>query len=364
MKKIQWWEPVIGDSEGRLIAEVLESNFVNDGAVTTAFEARVAALTGCKHAVAVTSGTCALFCAMATLDIGHGDEVVVPDSTFIATVNAVSMTGATPVLADIDPLSLTLYPESFERVITPRTKAVIPVHVSGRSADLAAIGGIAEAHDVEVIEDAAEAFMSKVGGRFLGTVGRLGCLSFSPLKIITTGQGGMVLTNDDDLHRLLLQLKDQGRPVRGTAVDIPIPTIGYNFKFTNIQAALGLGQLENLDWRMKRLTRHYRGFAEGLAGIDQVVLPGFRTEEGELPLWTDILVERRDKLHAFLGERNIDCRPFWKPIHSQPCYQADGARFPATEEAMSRALWLPAAFSLNEEDIVAVCDAIGEFYEA
>ncbi len=363
IKTIPWWDPVIGDTEYRRVADVLASNFINDGRTTTEFENRIASLLGCKHAVAVTNGTSALFAAMAALGIGPGDEVIIPDATFIATANAVCMAGAMPVLADIEPLSMTLCPAAFERAITPRTKAVIPVHVSGRAADLESIVQIADSHGIALIEDAAEAFMSKVGGRYLGTAGMMGCFSFSPLKLITTGQGGMVVTDDEALHGRLRQIKDQGRPAHSSGTDDIIPSVGYNFKLTNLQAAVGLGQLETLDWRMERLARNYRFFDERLAEIDGIVIPGFRVDEGELPLWTDVLAERRDELADFLKARGIDCRRFWIPIHTQPSFRAGDKAFPNTIAAMPKALWLPAAFNLTDSELDYVCFHIRAFYE-
>ena len=362
-RQIPWWEPLIGDSAQRLVHDVVASNFVNDGEVTTAFENKIAGLLGCKYAVGVTSGTCALFCSLKALDIGVGDEVIVPDATFIATVHAVTMTGATPVLVDIDPRSLTMAPQSFERAITNRTRAVIPVHVSGRAADMRSIMRIADDRGVAVVEDAAEAFMSKANNRYLGTIGKLGCFSFSPLKVITTGQGGLVVTDDAGLHGRLREIKDQGRRVRSTGVDTTISAVGYNFKLTNMQTALGLGQLENLEWRLQQMRRLYRGYAKGLAGIKQVTLPGFNVDEGELPLWTDALAERRDDLNAFLKVRGIDCRTFWKPIHTQPAYRASDSNFPHAVDSLAKAIWLPAAFSLTDADVATVCSAIAEFYD-
>ena len=172
---------------------------------------------------------------------GVGDEVIVPDVTFIATANAVTLTGASPVLVDIDPRTLTLDPQRTERAITTRTKAIVPVHVSGRAADLGAIMDIAQRHGLLVVEDAAEAFLSKHDGKCLGTFGIAGCFSLSPNKTVTTGQGGLVVTDDDRLHVRLRELKDQGRPVRGTGGDDAHDSVGFNFKFTNLQAAIGLG---------------------------------------------------------------------------------------------------------------------------
>ena len=188
---IPWWNPQVGPNEYANLHDVLDSNYLNDGDVTTRFEREISTLVGAKHAVGVTSGTSALFLSLAALGIGHGDEVIVPDMTFIATANAVTLTGAVPVLVDVDPATLNISPEAFEKAITGRTRAVMPVHVSGRSADLSAIAMIAEKHGLAVVEDAAEALASFHDGQALGTIGIAGCLSFSPNKTIMTGQGGM-----------------------------------------------------------------------------------------------------------------------------------------------------------------------------
>ena len=358
---ISWWVPQVGTREYDLIREVLDSNFLNDGEVTTRFEQQIAALLGAKHAVAVTSGTAALFLALAASGIGHGDEVIVPDVTFIATANAVTLAGATPVLVDVDPATLNMDPEAMAGAITPRTRAVVPVHVSGRSADLTAIADVTARHGLVVIEGAAEALMSAVGARYLGTFGKAGCLSFSPNKTITTGQGGMVLTDDDELHVRLRELKDQGRPVRGTGGDDVHHSVGFNFKLTNLQAAVGLAQLAYLPERVERLKQMYRRYVEGLGGLDGIRLPGFRLETGESPQWVDAVVERRDDLDRYLLSRNIHCRRFWFPLHTQGPYRRPDDEFPNSTRVASRALWLPSAFTLSDGDIDTVCGSIQEF---
>ena len=360
---IPWWEPQIGEIERGLVLDVLSSNYVNDGQMTTRFEDSVAGLLGCRHAIGVTNCTSALFLALAALDVGPGDEVVVPDVTFIATVNAVSMTGARPILVDVDAATLTMSPAAFAAAVTPRTRAVIPVHVSGRAADLGEIMRIAGNHGIAVVEDAAEAFMSSLNGRFLGTFGRLGCLSFSPMKLITTGQGGMVVTDDDALHLRLRQLKDQGRPVRGTGGDDSHPVVGYNFKLTNIQAAVGVGQLETIGWRMDRVRQIYGIYQDRLGGLNGVTLLPFRVEAGELPMWVDVIVEDRGRLVEFLREHGVDCRPYWQPIHAQQSYRSSDAGFPNSTSLMPRALWLPSALSISDADVVRVCDLIRQFLQ-
>jgi perosamine synthetase len=350
-----------GAEEARVIG-VLRSNYLNDGDVTTEFEGRIAGLFGAAHAVATTSGTTAIFLALAAAGAGPGDEVIVPDVTFIATANAVRLTGATPVLVDIDPRTLNLDPEQVRDSITPRTRAIVPVHVSGRSADMPALLSIAAARGLAVVEDAAEALLSEVNGRKLGTVGTAGCLSFSPNKTITTGQGGMVLTDDAAFAARLRALKDHGRPVRGTGGNDEHATLGFNFKLTNLQAAVGLAQAGLLEPRVARLRQMYRLYRDGLQGIAEVRLPGFDVDRGEAPQWVDAVVERRDALVAHLLERGIHCRPFWYPLHSQQPYRRPDAQFPHSSRLMPNAVWLPTALSLTDQDVATVCRTIREFY--
>ena len=360
--QIPWWRPETGDREREAVSRVLDSNYLNDGDVTAEFERRLAARLDCRHAVAVTSGTAALFVSLAALGAQHGDEVVVPDVTFIATANAVTLAGATPVLADVDPATLGIAPAALVRAITPRTKAVIPVHVSGRAAAIERIVEIADAHGIAVIEDAAEALGSRRRGRCLGTFGRAGCFSFSPNKTITTGQGGLIVTDDDALAVRLRELKDQGRPVRGTGGNDVHASVGFNFKLTNLQAAVGLGQLSRIDARSERLRNIYRAYRAALAGIEPVHLLPFDVDGGETPQWIDALVDDRDRLVEHLKTAGIDCRPFWFPIHTQQPYRQPDQAFPHAIQVASRALWLPSAFSMTDDDVGTVCQRIREFY--
>ena len=214
-KKIVWWQPQIGKTERRLINQVLDDNYINEGGLTTEFEEKLAKLLGVKQVIATTSGTVAIFLALKALGVGPGDEVIVPDITFVATANAVDLCGAKPILVDIDPLTLNISPDTVTKAITSRTKAIVPVHYSGRAAKMDQILKIAKKHHLVVVEDAAEALLSKYKGRYLGTLGNAGCFSFSPNKTITTGQGGAIVTNDNKLATKLRGLKNQGRPPEG-----------------------------------------------------------------------------------------------------------------------------------------------------
>jgi perosamine synthetase len=360
-RKIPWWVPEIGATEYELIKGVLDSNYINDGEVTEQFERSLAALLEVKYAVAVTSGTAAIALGLAGLGVGIGDEVLVPDITFIATANAVKLAGAQPVLVDVDPSTLNIDPDAAEHALTARTRAIVPVHVSGRAAAMDTILALAQRHELFVVEDAAEGFVSRHGSRYLGTLGHAGCLSFSPNKTIMTGQGGAVLTDDERLYVRLRELKDQGRPVRGTGGDDIHHSVGYNFKFTNLQAAVGLAQLTYLETRLARMKRTYSIYANRLQNLKGIRLPGFCLDGGECPQWTDAIVERRDDLDRFLLARNVHCRRFWFPIHTQIPYRQPDELFPNSSALGPHAIWLPSAFTLSDADVNDVCDYIQEF---
>lgn len=360
MKKIAWWQPQIGSEEKILITQVLENNFPNEGNLTSKFEQRVTDLLHIKYGVAVTSGTVAIYLSLKALGISYGDEVIVPDITFIATANAVEMCGARPVLVDIEPERMTIDPQAITRAITKNTKAIIPVHVSGRAPNMDAIIEIADANDLCVVEDAAEAFMSKYSGRYLGTIGEVGCFSFSPAKTITTGQGGMIVTNNQEIFLKVKELKDQGRPRRGTGGDDIHYSVGYNFKYTDLQAALGIGQLAYLESRLERMRRNYCLYSERLKETNGIEI--FCFKDDEIPQWTDAFVEKRDKLDKYLSSKGIECRRYWLPLHRQKPYSLPNACFPNSTKLSPEALWLPSAFTLCDSDIDFVCDHIKKFF--
>lgn len=358
MDFIPFCMPEVGEEESALVVEVLRSNFLNDGDVTSRFEQELAQRLGCRYAVAVTSGTAAIFVALAAAGVGPGDEVIVPDVTFVATANAVSLAGARTVLLDVEPSGLTLDPARVRAALTTRTRAIVPVHVSGRAASMEELLQIAEENNLVLIEDAAEALMSVHRGRCLGTWGDAGCFSFSPNKTITTGQGGLVVTDRDDLHVRLRELKDQGRPVRGTGGGDQHDSIGFNFKFTNLQAAVGLGQLTRLDSRLQRMREIFRCYERELAGVNSLRLLPFDIERGEVPQWIDAFVERRDELCEYLLKRGIQCRPFWFPMHTHLPYDLPDESYPVSTARIPHAVWLPSAFTLTDADVLRVCGHI------
>ncbi len=355
--------PQVGTpNERKWITHALDTNFINEGPLATEFEKQIAARVGTKFAIAVPSCTTGIFLALKAAGVKPGDEVIVPDITFIATANAVDLCGAKPILVDIDPKTLTISIEAAKKAITSKTKAIAPVHVTGRAADMKAILALAAEHGLVVVEDAAEALMSQHEGQYLGTFGNAGCFSFSPNKTITTGQGGMIVTNDEQLATKIRALKNHGIPTRGTGGNDLHATIGYNFRMTDLQAAIGLGQLDFLEERVSRMKRHYELYSKELAGVPEVTLYPCNIAGGAVPQWTDIVLEKRDELDTYLHEQNIDCRKYWFPIHQQVAYQLPDDAFPNSTRFSPRSLWLPSAFTLKDEEIMEVCRAIKQFF--
>jgi perosamine synthetase len=355
---IPWFQPEMTGAELGRLAEVLDRNFLNDGPLTREFERQVAQRAGVPYAVAVTSGTAAITLALMAKGIGPGDEIIVPDLTFVATANAARLTGGTVVLADVEPVRFALAPEAVASRLTPRTRAVVPVDVNGRGADYRWLEPFCREHGLALVCDAAEAFGSAFDGKPLGSFGDAACFSFSPNKTITTGQGGVVVTRHEDVYHRLLELKDQGRRQRGTGGDDLHPVIGFNFKFTDLQAAVGLAQLGAFDARVAHARKRDRWYKDALDGLPGIVFPDISSEPGETRQWTDVLIERRDDVRRELDRRKIGVRAFWFPIHRQDPYRVDDEAFPNSLRASGQGLWLPSHFHLSEEEVGRVADAV------
>lgn len=360
-KQIPWHLPFTGEEEKNLVCKVIDDQFLNDGAYTRAFEKMFCEYTGAKYAVGVTSGTASIVVALLACGIEPGDEVIVPDFMFIATANAVRLIGAKPVFVDINQHDFSIDAGQIEKQITKKTKAIIPVHINGRRADMEAINRIAQTHGISVIEDAAQALGSFWNGRHLGTEGIVGCFSFAPTKIITTGQGGMAVTNKESVYRRMVELKDQGRFHRGTGGDDLHPVLGYNFKLTNLQAAVGVAQMERLPGRVARIREVFTLYEAMLKDLKGFLIVPIKIEKGISPQWVDALCDDRNELVAYLSQREIGTRNFWFSIHSQAPYQHSGD-FPNATHVSRRGLWLPCDCRITDEEIVYVCEEIRKFY--
>jgi perosamine synthetase len=288
----------------------------------------------------------------------------VPDLTFVATANAVLLAGAEPVLADVRRDDFTLDPAAVADVVTSKTRAIVPVHVNGRGGSIAEIVALADRHGLTVVEDAAEALGSRHAGRPLGSFGRAAAFSFAPTKVVTTGQGGVVVTDDPSIVHRLRELKDQGRATRGTGGADHHPVAGFNFKLTNLQAAVGLVQLDQLDERLAHLRTLEDWYEDELGDVEQdVALVGGDRAGGERHGWVDVLARDRDALAEHLRRRGADPREFWLPLHTQPPFAAPAESFPNATHVSASGLWLPSALSLTREHVATVGAAVREFVQ-
>jgi len=355
-------EPVLTGNELAYVSDCITSGWVSSiGQYVTRFEQDFARFCGVKHGVATSNGTTALHLALVVLGIGPGDEVIVPSLTFIATANAVAYTGARPVFADSEPRTWNLDPADVARKVTPRTRAIIPVHVYGHPADMEAINAIARQHNLLVIEDAAEAHGAEFKGRRVGSLGHVAAFSFYGNKIITTGEGGMLTTNDDDLADRARQLRDHAMSSTRRYWHF---AIGYNYRLTNIQAALGVAQMERVEEFIARKRAIARLYNELLDGTPGVILPVEEPWAVNVYWMYSILVAEsacisRDELAAHMRMRGVDSRPFFHPIHTLPPYAA-GQSLPVAERLARQGINLPSSAALSDDDVHRVVQVIHE----
>jgi perosamine synthetase len=340
--------PDVGEAELAEIRDVLESGQLTMGSKVAEFEGLLAHAVGVEHAVAVSSGTAALHLAVLALGLGPGDEVLVPAYTFPATGNVVALCGATPVLVDVDPLTMNMDPAEAARRVTARTKAVLAVHLFGRPAPLESYPAL------PVIEDAAGALGASRGGRPCGSLGAVGCFSFHPRKIVTTGEGGALTTSDAGLAEALRSLRHHGWSPSDSYADLPRPA--FNYRLSDVLCALGIPQLRRLDDLHAAYERIAAGYAERLGGLD-VVLPS--TDSGDIHGWQAyvIQVERRDEVMAGLRAQGIQCQIGTYGLHRLGAYRDQGD-FPGADAAFERALALPLHPRLADGELDRVAAAL------
>ena len=333
------------------------------------FERAFADYLGVRYAMALPSCTSGLHLALAALGVGPGDEVVVPDVTWIASSAPVSYVGATPVFADVDERTWCLSADSFAACVTPRTKAVIPVDLYGNQPDWAAVRAVAAEHGIAVVEDAAEAVGSEYNGRKAGTFGRVGVFSFHGSKTLTTGEGGLLATDDAELFARAQFLRDHGRKP-GDKMFFN-HEVAYKYKMSSMQAALGLAQLERIEELVAHKRDIYRWYAEELAGLDGVTLnyeaPGTKNVYWMVTVILDPRFGlRKEQLMARFAERNIDCRPFFHPLSSIPAYrdtpqaEAARARNHVSYRVSPYGLNLPSGMDMTEAKVGRVCATLRE----
>ncbi|MBT4120393.1 MAG: DegT/DnrJ/EryC1/StrS family aminotransferase [Candidatus Peribacter sp.] len=351
-------EPLITDAAKLYVADAMDTGWISSaGPCVEKFEEAFAKFIGVKHAIFTNSGTSALHTAARTLNIGPGDEVIIPNFTMIASPFSVMYTGATPVFVDIDPETLNIDAALIEAKITDRTKAIMPVHIYGLPCDMDPILEIAAKHNLAIIEDAAEVHGAEYKGKKCGSIGTINAFSFYGNKIITTGEGGMITTDDDALAKRARWLKDLAHsPTKRFRHE----ELGFNYRPTNLQAAVGLGQLEAIDDLLERKRSMAALYKEGLSGIEGLRLPQEKDYATHVYWMYAVMVESgRDELCARLKEKGVDTREFFLPCHSQPAIavQTDDS-FPVTEDASARGFYLPSGLAITDEQIAYVCETM------
>jgi perosamine synthetase len=334
------------------------------GVYNRRFEQAFAAYVGVRHAITVPHCTAAIHLALAALGVGPGDEVVVPDLTWIATAAPITYVGATPVFADVDPASWCLDPAAFEAAITPRTRAVIPVDLYGGMPDMDGIREVADRHGIAIVEDAAEAVGSECRGRKSGSFGRAGVFSFHGSKTLATGEGGMFVTDDEGLRDRVLYLRDHGRNVGDRS--FYNTEVAFKYRMSALQAAVGLAQTERIEELVARKREIFRWYEERLGGIDGVRLNPEPAGTKNTYWMVTVLLDPafglpKERVQAFLDAEGIDARPFFHPLTSLPAY----ANVPGVAEARARNVHayaispfgvnLPSALRLTEADVDVVC---------
>jgi perosamine synthetase len=345
--------PYTDGAEVKAVAEVLASGTLTQGPRVARFEEAIAEIVGAQHAVATTSATTALHLSLAALGIGPGDEVLVPDFTFPATANVVVEVGARPVLVDVDLETFTMDVEKAEPLVSPRTKAIMPVHTFGLAADMDPILTMARRHGLAVVEDAACALGTTYRGEPVGALGAAGCFSFHPRKSITTGEGGMVTTNDPDLADRLRLLRSHGGIRRGNR--FTFEAAGYNYRLSDILAAIGIAQLDKLDWILQRRREIAARYRELLADVPGITAPFDPAWGGHVYQSFVLLVDEtidRDAVIAALAAEGIETTLGTYALHCQPYFQREyGYRsgdLPASQAAFERSLTLPLFVTLEE----------------
>lgn len=358
--------PEIIEDDIAAVVSALRTTRLSIGPRQTEFERVVAEHAGVPHGVAVSSGTGGLHICLRALGISEGDEVILPSFTFIAAGNAVLYERAIPVFADIDPATLNLNPTAIENRITPRTRAILAVHTFGRPADLGLILEIASRHKLPVIEDACEALGAEYRGRKAGGTGRAGVYGFYPNKVITTGEGGMVVTSDPNLADIMRALRNQGRMESDGWLDHKL--LGYNYRISELNCALGLSQMRRLDATLDRRADRALKYSKALSSVREIIAPELEMREGRVS-WFVFVVQLadgftradRDWICAHLAQRGIGCGRYFAPLHRQPLYARFAAgELPVTDHVADRCLALPFFNALTDEQIAEVCDTLRE----
>lgn len=357
--KIFWWNTEFGEEEKLAVSEVVLSNYLNEGPRTRDLEQAFGDFLKVPHVHAVPNGTVALALCLWALGVQPGDEVIIPDLTFIATASAVKMVGAVPVLVDVDAVDGNLKVADIESKISERTKAVIAVHINGRVVDVEGLNLLKKKYGLRLIGDCAQALGSLDSHeKSLVSYFDMSALSLAPSKIMSTGQGGLVMTNDQALSDKVIRLKDHGRMSRSEELHAEP---GFNFKFTDLQAVVGLEQLKKLPSRLQKAKMDFAFYKDHLNGIEELEF-WIDPADGFVPLWVDAICAQRDELRSALSKEGIEIRPFWGALHRQWLGGTD-LDFPVASRLCDEGLWFPSGPSCPEETMARVCERVKAYFK-
>ena len=353
-KNILQHKPIFDQLDIDSVSNTIKNNWISEGPETKKFEENYRKFVGTKYAISTTSGTTAIFLGLIGAGIKPGDEIIIPNMTFIATASAVKLAGAKPILAEVNERDFTISIDSIKKKVSKKTKGVIPVHLNGRSTDFDELIELAKKSNLKIIEDASQGLGSKYKKKNHGSIGDVAAFSLAPTKIITTGQGGMITTNNFEIFDKIRKMKDQGREDKSENYKM----VGYNFKFTDLQASLGNSQFSKLKNKLNKLNELYELYSELLKNNKAITIPPKRKET---QLWYfDILVKNRNKLQKYLNTNHIDSKSFHEPINTRTPYKTK-EKFLISEKICSSGLYLPSHADLSSKDVEYICQKINSF---
>lgn len=360
MKHYPTARPLIGIKEERYVLQALRSGILSIGPFIERFEKKFAQKVGVKHAIAVSSGTAGLHMALIAAGVKDGDEVITSPYSFVASANAILYVGAKPIFCDVDPKTYNMDPEDIEYRITPRTKAILPVHIFGQPSDMEKIMAIAKKHNLVVVEDACESLLSKYHGTQAGTFGQSGVFAFYANKQMTTGEGGMIVTNSDEVATLCRSLRNQGRAPNMQWLDHD--RLGFNYRMDELSAAVGLAQVENLTTLIKKRQELAKWYSEALKPLSDTIEVPY-TAPGNTHTWFVYVIRLknpsvdRDEVILKLKKLGVHCKPYLPSIHTFEFYKKMGFKegdYPISEAASKSTLALPFYIGLTKKDLASI----------
>lgn len=366
VNRIPQINPWLAEEELEAVTRVLTSGWITEGRECEAFGEALNEVIGVPYGVFAPNGTLALALALMGCGVEEGDEVLVPDITFVGSATAAVLVGAVPVFVDVERDGYQIDVQSAERRISRRSRAIMPVHLYGAACDMEAVTDFARHHELKVIEDAAQGIGVSHKGAHVGSIGDAGCFSFFADKTITTGEGGYVACRDGELFERMRRLRNQGRPERGSYIH---PDLGFNFRITDLQASIGRAQLDKLPEIVDRKCTLWESYRARLEGLDGVKLLGPQAGASHVPFRAVLIAERPQDLIAHLDRNGVESRRFFFPLHRQPCF-ADGktarggcdAGFPNAIHGYEHGVCLPIYPGLSDDDIGRIAELIEGFY--